>query len=148
MMAPINTKNVHRTNFLLKHPYGKDFVYDEMLLTTIGEAGRALVDAAAKAAFSGSGLKPGEGPSKEERESGFYDVIFIGQYPDGKRIQAAVKGDRDPGYGSTSKMISEATLTLLDLKTPGGVFTPGGIMAAPLIDRLVKYAGLTFEIES
>lgn len=148
MMAPINTKNVHRTNFLLKHPYGKDFVYDEMLLTTIGEAGRALVDAAAKAAFSGSGLKPGEGPSKEERESGFYDVIFIGQYPDGKRIQAAVKGDRDPGYGSTSKMISEATLTLLDLKTPGGMFTPGGIMAAPLIDRLVKYAGLTFEIES
>ena len=28
-MAPINTKNVHRTNFLLGHPDGTDFVYDD-----------------------------------------------------------------------------------------------------------------------
>ncbi|MCE9597120.1 MAG: saccharopine dehydrogenase NADP-binding domain-containing protein, partial [Spirochaetia bacterium] len=97
MMAPINTKNVHRTNFLLKHEYGADFVYDEMLLTTLGEASRALVDAAAKAnPFSGSGLKPGDGPSQSERENGFYDLVFFGEYPDGRRIQASVKGDRDP----------------------------------------------------
>src|SRR4029453_10286024 len=31
-MAAINTKNVHRTNFLLGHPYGTDFVYDEMMV--------------------------------------------------------------------------------------------------------------------
>ncbi len=148
MMAPINTKNVHRTNFLLKHPYGADFVYDEMMMTSLSEAARALVDAAAKAnPFSGKGLKPGEGPSKEERESGFYDVIFTGEYPDGRRMVASVKGDRDPGYGSTSKMISEAALTLLESNAPGGLYTPGGIMAAPLIERLEKHAGLKFEIE-
>ncbi|MBL8020701.1 MAG: saccharopine dehydrogenase NADP-binding domain-containing protein [Leptospirales bacterium] len=149
MMAPINTKNVHRTNFLLKHDYGTDFVYDEMLLTTLGEASQALVDAAAKAnPFGGSGLKPGDGPSKDERESGFYDFVFFGESPDGSRMQASVKGDRDPGYGSTSKMMSEAALTLLEVESPGGMFTPGGLMAAPLIEGLTKYAGLTFEIEA
>jgi short subunit dehydrogenase-like uncharacterized protein len=104
VMAPINTKNVHRTNMLLGHQYGSDFVYDEMMLTTLGEAARALVDAAAKAnPFSGKGLKPGDGPSKEERETGFYDVVFTGIYPDGRKIVTSVYGDRDPGYGSTSK---------------------------------------------
>jgi len=149
IMASVNTKNVHRTNFLLNHPYGKDFVYDEMMLTTLGEAALALVDAAAKAnPFVGKGLKPGDGPTKEERENGMYDIIFTGEYPDGKRIRACVKGDRDPGYGSTSKMISEAALTLLETKTAGGVFTPGAIMAAPLLERLQKYAGVTFTIEN
>jgi short subunit dehydrogenase-like uncharacterized protein len=148
VMAPINTKNVHRTNMLLGHQYGSDFVYDEMMLTTLGEAARALVDAAAKAnPFSGKGLKPGDGPSKEERETGFYDVVFTGIYPDGRKIVTSVYGDRDPGYGSTSKMISEAALALLETKSAGGVFTPGGVIAAPLVERLQKYAGLTFKVE-
>lgn len=149
VMAPINTKNVHRTNMLLGHQYGRDFVYDEMMYTTLGEAARALVDAAAKVnPFSGKGLKPGDGPSKEERETGFYDIVFIGEYPDGRRIQTSVKGDRDPGYGSTSKMIAESALTLAGLKTAGGVYTPGGVMAAALVERLQKNAGLTFSVES
>jgi short subunit dehydrogenase-like uncharacterized protein len=149
VMAPINTKNVHRTNFLLSHAYGKDFVYDEMMYTTLGEAARALVDAAAKAnPFTGKGLKPGDGPSKEERESGHFDILHIGEYPDGRKIEISVKGDRDPGYGSTSKMIAEAALTLKDVESGGGVFSPGGVMAAPLVDRLQKYAGLTFAVES
>jgi short subunit dehydrogenase-like uncharacterized protein len=149
VMAPVNTKNVHRTNFLLNHPYGKDFVYDEMMLTTLGEAALALVDAAAKAnPFVGKGLKPGDGPTKEERENGMYDIVFTGEYPDGKRIRVSVKGDRDPGYGSTSKIISEAALTLLEIKTSGGIYTPGALMAAPLQDRLQKYAGLTFTVEN
>lgn len=149
VMAPINTKNVHRTNFLLGHPYGKDFVYDEMMYTTLGEAASALVDAAAKMnPFAGKGLKPGEGPSKEERETGFYDIVHIGEYPDGRRLQIAVKGDRDPGYGSTSKMIAQAALALGETKSGGGVFTPGGVIAAPLVDRLQKYSGVTFTVES
>ena len=148
VMAPVNTKNVHRTNMLLGHQYGSDFVYDEMMLTTLGEAARALVDAAAKAnPFSGKGLKPGDGPSKEERETGFYDVVFTGIYPDGRKIVTSVYGDRDPGYGSTSKMISEAALALLETKSAGGVFTPGGVIAAPLVERLQKYAGLKFKVE-
>lgn len=149
VMAGVNTKNVHRTNFLLNHPYGKDFVYDEMMLTTLGEAARALVDAAAKAnPFAAKSVKPGDGPSKEERENGMYDFVFTGEYPDGKRIRVSVKGDRDPGYGSTSKIISEAALTLLECKAPGGIHTPVAIMAAPLLERLQKYAGLTFTIEN
>ncbi len=149
VMAGVNSKNVHRTNFLLNHPYGKDFVYDEMMLTTLGEAALALVDAAAKAnPFVGKGLKPGDGPTKEERENGMYDFVFTGEYPDGKRIRVSVKGDRDPGYGSTSKIISEAALTLLEIKASGGIYTPGGLMAAPLQERLQKYAGVTFHVEN
>ncbi len=148
VMAPINTKNVHRTNFLLGHAFGKDFVYDEMMITTIGEAGKAMAEAIAKAnPFGDSKLKPGEGPSAEERENGFYDVLFIGEYPDESEIRVCVTGDKDPGYGSTSKMIAESALTLLETDTPGGVVTPGGIIAAPLMKRLVDHAGLTFGLE-
>ncbi len=148
VMAPINTKNVHRTNFLLGHAFGKDFVYDEMMITTIGEAGKAMAEAIAKAnPFGDSKLKPGEGPSAEERENGFYDVLFIGEYPDESEIRVCVTGDKDPGYGSTSKMIAESALTLLETDTPGGVVTPGGIIAAPLMKRRVDLAGLTFGLE-
>ena len=148
VMAPINTKNVHRTNFLLGHPYGRDFVYDEMVMTTIGDAGRAMAEAMAKAnPFGDSKLQPGEGPSKEERDNGFYDVLFIGEYPGGDSVRVSVSGDKDPGYGSTSKMIAESALTLLENDTPGGVTTPGAVMAAPLLTRLEKNAGLTFLVE-
>ena len=148
VMAPINTKNVHRTNFLLGHAYGRDFVYDEMIMTTLGDAGRAMAEAIAKAnPFGDSKIAPGDGPSKEERENGFYDVLFIGEYPDGTQVRASVQGDKDPGYGSTSKMIAESALTLLETDTPGGVVTPGAIIAAPLMARLVAHAGLTFGVE-
>ncbi len=154
VMAPINTKNVHRSNFLLGHPYGTDFTYDEMMMTTIGDAGKAIAEGIATALKSanpfgeGPQPKPGEGPSAEEREAGFYDILFIGEYPDGKSIRASVKGDRDPGYGSTSKMIAESALTLLEVDTPGGVVTLGAIMANPLIVRLTANAGLEFALES
>ena len=148
VMAPINTKNVHRSNFLLGHAYGADFVYDEMMLTTIGDAGRAMAEAIAKAnPFGDSKLKPGEGPSKEERENGFYDVLFIGEMPDGGSVRVGVTGDRDPGYGSTSKMIAESALTLLETQSDGGIFTPGGLMPEPLLTRLEAHAGLTFVVE-
>ena len=38
-MANINTRNVHRSNMLMGFPYGRDFVYDEMMLTGPGEKG-------------------------------------------------------------------------------------------------------------
>lgn len=149
IMAPINTKNVHRSNALLGHQYGSDFVYDEMIVTTIRDAGKAIAEIAASAnPFAGSKLKPGEGPSKEERDNGSYDLLFIGEMPDGSVLRAVVTGDRDPGYGSTSKMIAESALTLLEQpEAAAGVTTPGGIMAAPLLKRLVDNAGLTFAIE-
>src|SRR5882757_9881496 len=118
MMALINTRNVHRSNMLMGFPYGKDFVYDEMVVTGPGDQGEAearRLFAASKAERTGvvGGPKPGEGPSKEERESGLYDLLFVGLAPDGRQVRAAVKGDRDPGYGSTSKMIAECAVCLL-----------------------------------
>src|SRR3954462_5976175 len=109
-MALINTRNVHRSNMLLGFPYGKDFVYDEMVITGPGEQGEAIARKvmAANNKFSGAEVpKPGEGPSREERENGMYDLLFVAIAPDGRQVRAVVKGDRDPGYGSTSKMISE-----------------------------------------
>ena len=80
VMAAINTRNVHRSNFLLQHAYGTDFIYDEMLITGPGEKGEAIANAVAgdKSLGSDQGPKPGEGPSREERENGFYDVLFLG----------------------------------------------------------------------
>lgn len=148
VMAPINTKNVHRTNFLLGHAWGADLVYDEMVMTTIGDAGKAMAEAMAKAnPFGESKLMPGEGPSKEERENGYYDILFIGEYPEGTTVRASVQGDRDPGYGSTSKMLAETGLALLANKGAGGVWTPGALLGDALIARLIEHAGLTFQIE-
>jgi len=151
IMAMINTKNVHRSNFLMDFRYGKDFQYDEMAVTGPGEAGeqaaRAL--AAIDPLGGGGGPRPGEGPTKAEREAGHYDVLFIGEAADGRTIRAGVTGDMDPGYGSTSKMISESALCLLDdsIDTPGGVWTPAPALGTALIARLQAHAGLTFAIE-
>ncbi|MDI1363872.1 MAG: saccharopine dehydrogenase, partial [bacterium] len=95
------------------------------------------------------GPKPGEGPSKEERETGFYDVLFVGVAADGRQIRASVKGDKDPGYGSTSKMISESAVCLVTEATdvPGGIWTPGAAMQGKLVKRLEDNAGLTFAVE-
>jgi len=148
IMAPINTKNVHRTNFLLGEAYGADFVYDEMMVAGLGEMGKAAAEAIAKInpLAGDKGPKPGEGPSKEERDSGHYDILFVGEMGGGERIDAVVTGDKDPGYGSTSKMIAEAALCLVEdvPDAKGGIWTPGAIMGAPLRKRLIKRAGLTF----
>jgi len=152
VMANINTRNVHRSNMLMGFPYGKDFVYDEMMVTGPGEAGEAMAKKvmAANNKLSGADVpKPGEGPSKEERENGSYDLLFVAIAPDGKQARAVVRGDRDPGYGSTSKMISQCAICLLR-DTPGvpaGIWTPGAAMGHKLIKRLVDHAGLTFAVE-
>lgn len=148
IMAPINTKNVHRTNYLTDFSYGKDFRYDEMMLTTLQKATDAILKAVAKEnPFAQRGLKPGEGPTEEERESGYYDILFSAELDDGSALKAAVKGDRDPGYGSTSRMISEAALTLIETESAGGIYTPGALFAGPLISRLEEHAGLQFSLE-
>lgn len=153
VMAPINTKNVHRTNALLGHRYGTDFVYDEMMLTGPGEQGEAIAKHVASTPMMGGDddPKPGEGPTKEERETGFYDVLFIGEYPadthGGRTIKLSVKGDKDPGYGSTSKMIAETAIALCEIDGPGGVTTPGAALGEALVERLQANAGLTFAVE-
>lgn len=150
VMAAINTKNVHRTNFLRGHPYGSDFRYDEMVLTSPGDAGKAAANALVemvKNPFGSKPPKPGDGPTREERENGFYDVLFLGEWPDGKSIRYGVKGKFDPGYGSTSRMLAETAMGLLESDTEGGVGTPGSFLGEALVTRLRERAHLTFELE-
>jgi short subunit dehydrogenase-like uncharacterized protein len=151
IMATINTKNIHRSNALLGHRYGEDFVYDEMFLTGPGEQGEQIANHVAKdRSMQDNPPKPGEGPSKEERETGYYEVMFTGLADTGERMTSVVSGDRDPGYGSTSKMITESLLALIDTprdETPGGVWTTAPALGQRLIDRLQTHAGLTFKME-
>ncbi len=149
VMAPINTKNIHRSNALLDHQYGEDFCYDEMMIAGEGEEGKQIADAMTSAnPMGGDNVpQPGEGPSKESREQGNYDVLFFADLGE-ESIEARVTGDMDPGYGSTSKMITESAICLIRdcLDLPGGIYTPAPAMGDKLIQRLEKKAGLTFDI--
>ncbi len=168
VMATINTKNVHRTNALTGHPWGRDFIYDERLLTGPGGAGQRRARRLARldriqSLLLGFGPtrallrrfalpQPGQGPSPRQRETGHFELSFSGRSQDGRALRAKVTGDRDPGYGSTSKMVAEAALCLLqDVDhgmTAGGVWTPGAAMGLALVRRLRAKAGLGFEIEA
>ena len=151
-MAPVNTKNVHRSNMLLGHPYGEDFTYEEMMFTGPGDKGEASARSIAGSdPLAGQeDLKPGDGPSKTEREQGSYDFMFTGVSQGGERITIGVKGDMDPGYGSTSKIISECALCLLEeaADAPGGVLTPASAFGHSIIERTHAKAGLTFDVET
>ena len=144
MMAVINTKNVHRSNYLMGHAYGADFIYDEMTMGVSGPS-LALTDLGK---LPGGGPKPGEGPTKEERDAGYFDLLFIGTSDDGRKVRVSVKGDKDPGYGSTSKMLAETAICLVNsTETPGGIWTPGAALRGKLISRLEEHAGVKFEVE-
>jgi short subunit dehydrogenase-like uncharacterized protein len=163
VMAAINTKNVHRTNALRGHAWGSDFVYDERMLARSEGHARAMartarLQAAALGFAPARELlrrfvlpKPGQGPGPRERDSGRYEVLFIGDTAQGQRLRAVVRGDRDPGYGSTCKLISESALCLAqdtghDM-AGGGIWTPGAAMGLELVRRLQARAGLSFAIE-
>ena len=166
VMAAINTKNVHRTHALRGHPWGVDFSYDERQQTGPGAGGELRARGLARQARLQSLLlglaptrallrrfalpQPGQGPSARARESGRYEVVITGQTAQGRRLSVRVRGDRDPGYGSTSKMVAESALCLLrDVgreATPGGVWTAGAAMGLALVRRLQASAGLSFEI--
>ena len=147
-MAPINTKNIHRSNALMDHIYGEDFCYNEMWIQGTGDEGKAAADFISKSNPLSNAPKPGEGPSRESRENGNYDLLFCGDIDD-KSIHVSVTGDMDPGYGSTSKMITESAVCLVkecdDLK--GGIYTSASSMGIKLIKRLEDNAGLTFKLE-
>jgi short subunit dehydrogenase-like uncharacterized protein len=148
-MAPINTKNVHRSNVLMDHLYGEDFCYNEMWIQGPGEEGKAAAEFVASMNPLADAPAPGEGPSKESRENGNYDVLFCADLADGSTIQAAVSGDMDPGYGSTSKMIAESAICLVKEcpELVGGIYTPAPAMGEKLIARLQANAGLDFRLE-
>jgi short subunit dehydrogenase-like uncharacterized protein len=167
VMAGVNTRVVHRSNAVSDYLWGRDFRYDEAVLAGGGVKGRAkafLMASALGGFLVASALppsrwllqrfflpKPGEGPSPGSQEKGFFDFRFIGVTADGRRLRAKVTGDRDPGYGSTAKMLGQAAACLaLDIgksEKPGGFWTPSTIFGDRLIERLRSGAGLTFEVQ-
>jgi short subunit dehydrogenase-like uncharacterized protein len=166
VMAVINTRIVHRSNALLAGDYSPHFEYNEAMLTGKGLIGSGI------AASVGVGLgsfamaavipptrwamerfilpKPGEGPSLDAQEKGFYDLRFYGKTDSGKEIRCKVTGDQDPGYGSTAKMLGQAAACLVQdiskKNVSGGFWTPASIFGTKLITRLENHAGLTFEL--
>lgn len=164
VMAAINTRIVRRTNALLDYAYGREFRYSEATSTGRGTrgwfkaacmtAGLASFMVACSFKFTRSTIvrkmlpAPGQGPTREQRENGFFDLRLFGRMKNGKLLQAKVTGDRDPGYGSTSKMLSESALCLAldELDAAGGLRTPASAMGQPLLERLTANAGLSFEL--
>lgn len=167
VMAGINTRVVHRSNALLNGAYGADFRYDETMLTGPGLKGRLMAYGVAGALggfLAGVALpptryllerfvvpKPGEGPSPQAQVSGFYDLRVRGRTPAGQSVQIQVKGDGDPGYGSTARLLAQAALCLtqdIPDSVPGGFWTPASLMGEPLLARLQAHAGLQFRVLS
>lgn len=166
IMAGINARVVHRSNALSGNSYGDDFKYEEAVVTGEGSSGKR------KARFASWGIgslmvgialpptrwllektvlpKPGEGPSEKEQREGKYDLVFMGTTPGGDKIRCRVTGDRDPGYGSTAKMLAQAAVCLaqdLPATIAGGFWTPATLLGDKLIGRLQEQAGLTFDVE-
>jgi short subunit dehydrogenase-like uncharacterized protein len=168
IMASINTRVVLRTNALLHGHYAENFKYDEAMLTSSGKKG----EKAAKKLSSGTKASmfmmafapmrwlatrfflpsPGEGPTPEQQLKGCYDLRLLGTTQQGERIRVKVTGDRDPGYGSTAKMLVQAGISLRrdvdEGEVGGGFWTPATVFNDKLITRLVDYAGMSFEVES
>jgi short subunit dehydrogenase-like uncharacterized protein len=165
VMAMINTRVVRRSNELLGYAYGHDFRYDEGTLTGDGVVGMMGATATAMGTGLVEGLsaleparslmkrvlpKPGEGPSRETIETGYFEVELLAKHPEdsAKNLRALVRGDRDPGYGSTAKMIAESAVSLAqdEIDVPGGFWTPASAMGDALLDRLPAHAGVTFDL--
>ena len=161
VMALINERVVRRSNALLGFPWGRDFNYDESLLCR--SRAQALMISAGLgagmlAASIGTGRRlmqrllpaPGEGPNLEERERGYFELFFHAEHPEdrGKDLRARVSGDRDPGYGATSRMLGEAAACLAQdqLAVGGGIWTPAAALAEALLPRLQANAGITFTL--
>jgi short subunit dehydrogenase-like uncharacterized protein len=163
-MASVNTRIVFRSHALLGHPWGADFTYGEAMSTGGGPVGlaKAVGIAGGLAGFLGLAAlgpardllsnhvlpQPGEGPSPQAQAAGYWTVAFRGETADGDVVRTVVRGDRDPGYGSTAKVLGEAGTCLLDRshdQVGGGFWTPATAMGDALVQRLIDHAGLTFE---
>jgi short subunit dehydrogenase-like uncharacterized protein len=168
VMAAVNTRIVHRSNALSGNAYGDDFRYDEAMLMGKGIRGRmrAMSLSAGLAAFVAGAIfgptrallertlpQPGEGPSPEAQQKGRYDLRFVGKSGDGRTLRTKVTGDRDPGYGSTAKILGQAAASMAldnykgEVKSgrPGGFWTPATMFDQRLVDRLTRHAGLAFD---
>ncbi len=163
VMAGVNEKVVQRSNTARR--YHQNFTYNEAMLTGNGPLGfmASATVTAALGLFLGAAVtpplrrfierflpKPGEGPGPETQRTGFFVHNVYGKTEAGQRLMITVSGDRDPGYGSTAKMIAQAGLSLAQdvskAEKPGGFYTPAAIFDERLIARLQNFSGLTFMV--
>ena len=160
-MAETNTRVVRRGHALAGKPWGEDFVYREVM-STPGNARGVVMAGAITAGLLGLAAvmkrpwlreklkerapKPGEGPSQEKRERGYWKVRFVAEDADDKLLYIVGDPAGDPGYASTAKMLGESALCLAydPLESEGGCLTPSVAMDGALLERLRK-AGLTFQ---
>lgn len=168
VMGAINERVVRRTNALSGYTYGRNFSYRERMCFPRGPKGLALavgttagigafLAAAAvppvRKLLQGRLPAPGEGPSAEQRERGFFEIELIGKGTDsaGKDfgVRARVGAQGDPGYSVTSRMLGESALCLAfdDRATGGGVLTPAFALGDRLVRRLRAF-GMTLEAEA
>jgi short subunit dehydrogenase-like uncharacterized protein len=158
-MAPVNERVVRRSNALLDYKYGREFRCSEVIPTgrsVVGAAGSGLIAGGLglfSAAMSVAPIRsmmsrfvfpaPGEGPSEQQIENGYFTVRVLGRgtTADGQfTIEAEFGADRDPGYGGTARMLGESAMCLLrdetDTPIDGGVLTPASAIGLPLAERL------------
>ncbi len=161
--ATIDTRVVRRSQALLADRYGP-VRYREVQLSGRGLAGAvrafgrslALLGGVAALAIGpvrrlvGARLPaPGEGPDAETRRRGSWELRFAAEPPAGVTaapVMFVVRGENDPGYGSTARMLGEAALCLArdDIDVPGRFHTPASALGEALLARLEAHAGVTF----
>ena len=163
LMAIANTRVVRRSAALMeqnKKPYGKDFTFGEhglfktkklAKITSYGLLFAVMIIASPlRHIVRPFLLKPGEGPSKEARDKGWFRSTFIAQAEDGEQKTCSIYGSGDPGYKSTSKLVCESALVLAKSDNLpggdqyGGVLTSAVGLGDELISRL-KTAGIEFK---
>jgi len=156
IMAVSNTRVVRRSAALLElnqEGYGVNFTYQEhafykkfrtaLLVTFVTLLFGLILSTPIRKLVRPLLPKPGEGPSEETMENGFFDSFFTAELDNGEKKLFRVHGKGDPGYKVTSKFVCESALTLvMDRENLpggneyGGVLTPASGLGQPLIDRL------------
>jgi short subunit dehydrogenase-like uncharacterized protein len=154
VMGSVNSRVVRRSNALQGHAYGRRFRYRELMSTGRGPLGLAKAAgvaggvAGAIAGFATPGVRqlldrvlpdPGEGPSEETRERGFFNIDIHTTTGGGDRLRCEIRVQGDPGYKATAVMLGQSALCLAldDLPDAAGVLTPASAMGGVLADRLV-----------
>ena len=164
VMALPNTRVVRRSAALSRFTgkyYGDDFVYSEGAYYSKKGAARKvtfmtlalglIIVSPLRKLLRGFFRKPGEGPSQEAMDSGFFKSRFLIETQDGFRA-FSMSSSGDPGYKMTSRMACESALCLA-VENPaslpggegfGGLLTPSVGLGNVLINRL-KNIGVSFK---
>jgi len=161
MMAGVDEQCIRRSASLASPAYGTTFLYTErhkvssFLFGCMFSSLFTLAMLFIYFRFTRSILlkflpKPGDGPSKKVRESGYFVHRLVAETEDGQRVYATVRGIQDPGYAETAKMLSESALALCfnraELPAKGGVLTPSLAFGNVIVQRL-RAAGMTFAVD-